>query len=111
ERNRELEGDPPPWAMERPLTLEHQGEWVLARLLAKEDPRVHAERSVCCPDWAPTLEWLRKAGLLHEERIALSKEGRRRARRHEQLYPDGPEPVPPMRVRLGDIASGSAVIE
>lgn len=110
-RNRELARKPPPWVKKRPLTLERQGLWVLAQLLARRDPLVHPGRNRYCPEWAATLERLRAQGLVAKRAIAFTKRGEQRARSQAELYPDGRGPTSPVRLWLGDIASGNAVID
>jgi len=111
EHNRWLARTPPKWARNKPLTLERQGQWVLARLLDGTPPAQHADRTTQCPTWKPTIQRLRDLKLMKKKEVALTKKGEDHARQHADLHPDGPDPVPSVRMHLGDIATGSAVIQ
>ncbi|WNV06457.1 effector-associated domain EAD1-containing protein [Candidatus Methylospira mobilis] len=100
-----------PWLLQRPaLSLEHQEDWVLLRILAGDDPSQHSEFNTACPDWSKVLPQLWRKKWL-EKPLVLTPGGRERAEELNLLYPHGlPEPDG-FQIHVAPIATGAAVTE
>lgn len=98
------------WLDGRPPTLATQGDWLLARLRAGEDPISHPERARCCPAWGTVVGRLRKRGLLTERApLSMTAEGAAHIEEVLLLNPDG-LPEPGFRIHLAPIATGNNVM-
>ena len=108
----------PRLTQERPLSKESQTRWLLHRLEEHERqegpaPVAHPERKKRCPDWATSIQALRKAGLIADTpgELKLTEPGRRAVAEARLLDPEGQERDPAFRVQVAPIATGSAVRE
>jgi nucleoside phosphorylase len=100
-----------PWLADRPRSYEAQGDWLLERLLKKEDPSAHPERKVKCLQYDKTLTLLWKRKWLEDGTLAFTDKGRKYIQRLVMLHPDGlPEPEE-FKTAVGPIASGAPVVE
>jgi hypothetical protein len=109
----------------RPRTKDAQRRWLLHALYAHEhehgpEPRAHAEHAAVfridapgATDWADRILELRRQGLLAPGPavLKLTPAGRLEVEEDRLLYPRGAPPEPPLRVHVGPIATGNAVIE
>jgi nucleoside phosphorylase len=100
-----------PWIKERPRSYEDQGDWVLERLERGEDPRVHPDRRMKCPDWGAVLKQLWKAGRLGDGELKLTDAGRKHISRRSTLEIDGLRDPGPFKTVVGPIASGAPVMQ
>lgn len=100
-----------PWLLERPIpTLESQEDWVLLRILAKEDPTSHANFSFECPNWDDTLRRLWKRKWL-DRTMQLTQDGRARASKLSKLHPKNIPQSPAFQVHVAPIGTGATVAE
>ncbi|WP_437971489.1 tetratricopeptide repeat protein [Sorangium sp. So ce260] len=98
------------WLKDRPRSNDDQGDWLLARLLAGEDPRSHPERPSRCADFAKVVQALRKRGWLTPSGLCLADAGRAYIDDKLLLHPDGMPEREPFAVRVGPIGTGTQVI-
>ncbi|WP_224240699.1 WD40 domain-containing protein [Hyalangium gracile] len=106
-------------AVQRPPSRSAQRRWLLRAIHACEQqagpaPQKHAERDSWCPDWARSIQELRKEGLIEDIPGELKLTGKGRALVEEELLldPDGKgQSDPPFRVHVGPLVTGHAVRE
>ena len=99
------------WLSERPPTLEAQGDWLLARLLAGEDPAAHAESSERCPTWQPAVQRLRQFKYVTAEGpLALTESGAAYIRDRLALNRNKLPEAPAWRHHVAPIATGNNVM-
>ncbi|WP_437815759.1 pentapeptide repeat-containing protein [Sorangium sp. So ce1078] len=103
---------------ERPPSREAQQRWLLDALHAHEAeggpaPVAHPDRRRACPGWTARLKEAVKDGLIATNggALRLTDAGRERAQEERLLHPDGPPSDPPLRVRVGAIATFAAVMQ
>ena len=102
------------YKVQRPSSLRKQKEWFLRTLYSLTEPSLlsgHAQRDELCPDFVLVRQQLEKAGLLENDRLALTEEGSRRAVRHLDDHPNKISPDEPFRVHVATIATGNKVVE
>jgi nucleoside phosphorylase len=98
------------WLRDRPRSYDDQGDWLLARLLAGEDPRSHPDRTSRCADFAKVVQALRARGWLTSSGLGLADAGRAYIDDKLLLHPDGLPEREPFAVRVGPIGTGTQVI-
>lgn len=99
------------WLLERPaLPLENQEDWVMLRLLAREDPRRVSDFERACPDWSAVLPRLWQRQWI-DKPLTLTDLGRAHATEVELIYPRGLPFPPDFRVHVAPIGTGAAVTE
>ncbi|WP_437969078.1 pentapeptide repeat-containing protein [Sorangium sp. So ce260] len=103
---------------ERPPSREAQLRWLLDALHAHEAeggsaPVAHPDRRRACPGWTARLKEAVKDGLVAMKggALRLTDAGRERAQEERLLHPDSPPADPPLRVRVGAIATFAAVMQ
>jgi len=101
------------WILNRPATLAAQGDWILSRLHASDDPQTHAESKQRCPAWKEALHRLQELGY-----VTISKQAKVSLRREGKAYISRvllehrgtlPEP-PPWKLHIAPIATGGNVM-
>ncbi|MCP3960787.1 MAG: hypothetical protein GY719_23325 [bacterium] len=97
-------------ARDRPLSCDYQLRWLLYRLADGEDPRSHPGRRAHCPDFTETVDRGRSLKFLSKKGLRLIGKGRDHVADLRVRYPDGLEPDPEFKIRLGDLGSGTRVI-
>lgn len=98
------------WVHDRPRSQEDQAEWLLARLHAGDNPRDHVERKARCAGFDTIITLLRERGWLEPTGLHLSPTGRAYIEDRILLHPDGLPEQPAFAVRVGPIATGTAVV-
>lgn len=102
---------PTDWLVQRPPTLEAQGNWVLAQLRAGTDPRDHAESSLRVPAWKETVERLRKRRLVTKQvPLALTSKGITHIEALMLLHRDKLPATAEWKVHVAPIATGNNVM-
>lgn len=100
-----------PWLADRPLTLEAQGNWVLAQLNVGEDPQKNPESAQRCPAWKATVTRLRKLEYVTEHApLALSAAGTRHIQNVLLLHRGSLPAEPAHQVHVAPIATGDNVM-
>ncbi len=95
---------------ERPRPIEAQADWVLERIKNREKPPEHPDWAKMAPDYDTLLPLLWKKGLL--KKLQLTKIGRERIEERMLRYPKGlPTALPPFKVHVGPIGTGSKVVK
>lgn len=98
------------WLADRPRSYDEQGDWLMARLLAGDDPRTHAERRVRCADFAKIVALLRKRGWLEPGGLCLSVAGRADIDDKMLLHPEGMPEREDFAIHVGPIGTGTKVV-
>jgi nucleoside phosphorylase len=99
------------WLASRPPTLEAQGDWVLARLHAGDDPKTHADGARICPAWPATVRRLRRLAFVKARSpLALTDKGRRYIDDLLTDHRDSLPVEPPWRIHVAPIATGTNVV-
>ena len=97
------------WLTQRPRTYEAQMDWMLERLLRREEPEIHPERKERCADLPVILAKLREKGWLFKREQRLTEKGRRYIQQRLKDHPDGlPEPRA-FQIHVGPLATGTRV--
>lgn len=101
------------WILNRPATLAAQGDWILARLHASDDPQTHAESKQRCPAWKEALHRLQELGYVtisKQAKVSLRREGKSYISRvlleHRGTLPE----PPPWTLHIAPIATGGNVM-
>ena len=99
-----------PWLADRPRSYDDQGDWLMARLLAGENPREHQDRPSRCADFAAVVKRLRERGWLAPTGLALTDAGRAHIDDRVMLHPDGLPERESFTVHVGPIGTGTRVV-
>jgi nucleoside phosphorylase/GTPase SAR1 family protein len=106
------------WFRNRPLPLEWQENWLLARCGSGDgSPGTKEERGKHCAHYADVLKRLREKGHVHYPPLTLTGGGRKRIGSLLTEYPDGlPDLSPsgtfmPFKIHVAPMGSGNKVIE
>jgi nucleoside phosphorylase len=98
------------WIKRRPRSYEAQGDWLLSRLLANENPLEHPAQEDQCANFELVVDLLRRSGRLTQRGICLSKAGRTYIENKHLLNPGGLSRPAPFSIKIGPIGTGTTVV-
>jgi nucleoside phosphorylase len=98
------------WVSRRPRAYDHQADWLLARLAAGDDPRVHPKQRAYCADFDNVVRALRRRGWLTSSGLALTAKGSAHIHDKLLLHPGGLPDPEGFAIHVGAIATGTTVV-